>query len=187
MELSGEKIELVKKMKLLGVVITEDLKWHENTAHITTKAYSRLWMLRRLKSMGASREVLIDVYNKQIRSILEFAAVVWNAGLKKEDITKIERVQKSAFAIILGAQYQSYEEACITLNMKHLSQRRKILSLKFAKKAAKHPIHSKWFIKNQEENYTRLKKSTYKPVCGRTERFLNSPIPYYTKLLNETT
>ena len=187
MELSGEKIELVKKMKLLGVVITEDLKWHENTAHITTKAYRRLWMLRRLKSMGASREVLIDVYNKQIRSILEFAAVVWHAGLKKEDVTKIERVQKSAFAIILGAQYQSYEEACITLNMKHLSERRKILSLKFAKKAAKHPIHSKWFIKNQEENYTRLKKPTYKPVCGRTERFLNSPIPYFTKLLNETT
>ena len=117
-------------------------------------------MLRRLKSMGASREVLIDVYNKQIRSILEFAAVVWNAGLKKEDITKIERVQKSAFAIILGAQYQSYEEACITLNMKHLSERRKILSLKFAKKATKHSIHRKWFVKNPEEKYTRLQKPT---------------------------
>ena len=53
--------------------------------------------------MGASRETLLDVYNKQIRSILEYAAVVWNAGLKKENITKIERVQKSAFAIILGS------------------------------------------------------------------------------------
>ena len=103
--------------------------------------------IRRLKSIGASREVLIDVYNKQIRCILEFAAVVWNAGLKKEDIAKIERVQKSVFPIILGTQYNSYEEACRALNMKHLSERRKILSLKFAKKAAKHPIHSKWFIK----------------------------------------
>ena len=174
-------------MKLLGVIITEDLKWHQNTDHITTKAYSRLWTLRRLKSMGASREVLVDVYNKQIRSPLEFAAVVWNAGLKKDDITKIERVQKSAFAIILGAQYNSYDEACRALNMKHLSERRKILSLKFAKKASKHPIHSKWFVKNPEETYTRLKKPTYKPVCGRTDRFLNSPIPYFTNLLNETT
>ena len=64
------------QMKLLGVVITEDLKWHENTAQITTKAYSRLWILRRLTSMGASREVLIDVYNNQICSILEFANIV---------------------------------------------------------------------------------------------------------------
>ena len=76
--------------------------------------------IRRLKSIGASREVLIDVYNKQIRSTLEFAAVVWNAGLKKDDITKIERVQKRAFAIVLGAQYNSYDEACRALNMKHL-------------------------------------------------------------------
>ena len=78
MELRGVKIEVVKHMKLLVVVITDDLKWH-----ITKKAYSRLWILRRLKSMGESVSILLDVYNKQIRSILQYAAVVWNAGLKK--------------------------------------------------------------------------------------------------------
>ena len=60
MELSGVKIEVVQQMKLLGVVITEYLKWHENTSLITMKAYSRLWMLQRLKSMGASRETLLE-------------------------------------------------------------------------------------------------------------------------------
>ena len=70
--------------------------------------------------------------------------------------------------------------------MKNLAERRKTLSLKFARKATKHPIHSKWFVENPEENYKRLKKPTYKPVCGRTERFLNSPIPYFTNLLNES-
>ena len=38
--------------------------------------------------------------------------------------------------------------------MKHLSERRKILSLKFAKKAAKHPIYSKWFIKKTKKKIT---------------------------------
>ena len=184
MELSGVKIEVVKQMKLLGVAITDDLKWHENTSHITKKAYSRLWILRRLKSMGASVSILLDVYNKQIRSILEYAAVVWNAGLKKEDVSKIERVQKSAFAIILGSNYNCYEEACNTLSMHYLTERRKTLSLKFARKASNHPIHNKWFVRNPEDHYTRLKKPTFKPVCGRTERFLNSPIPYFTNLLN---
>ena len=136
--------------------------------------------------MGASRQTLVDVFLKQVRSVLEYASVVWNAGLTKEDVMKIERVQKSACSIILGAHYNSYEEALRILQLKPLSERRGILAKKFARKASKHPIHSSLFIKNPEEQYTRLSKPTYKSVCGRTARFLNSAIPYLTNLLNET-
>ena len=185
LSIDGVRIEVVKEMKLLGIIISDDLKWHSNTAHITKKAYSRLWVLRRLKKMGASRQTLVDVFLKQVRSVLEYAAVVWDAGLTKDDIMKIERVQKSACSIILGANYNSYEEALNTLQLKPLSERRRILAKKFAVKSSKHPIHSNWFIKNPEEQYTRLRKPTYKPVCGRTGRFLKSAIPYLTSLLNE--
>ena len=132
--LEGKKLEVVEQMKLLGVIITSDLKWHENTKHITKKAFSRLWLLRRLKTMGASTATLLDVYCKQVRSVLEFAAVVWNSGLTLENTTQIERAQKSAFAIILGAEYKSYNEACTKLKMETLDLRRKKLSLNFAKK-----------------------------------------------------
>ena len=186
MKIEGIRIEVVNQMKLLSVIITDDLKWHANTANITKKAFGRLWILRRLKNMGASSATLIDIYYKQVRSVLEYASVVWNAGLKLDDIQKIGRVQKSACTIILGASYHSYEEACQILNFKQLSERRKELALKFATKASKHPIHSKWFIPNPTEQYTRLQKPTFKPVCGRTERFLHSAIPYLTSLLNET-
>ena len=135
--------------------------------------------------MGASRQTLVDVFLKQARSVLEYAAVVWDAGLTKDDIMKIERVQESACSIILGANYNSYEEAFITLQLKPLAETRRILAKKFAIKASKHPIHSNWFLKNPEEQYTRLRKPTYKPVCGRTDRFLKSAIPYLTSLLNE--
>ena len=56
------KLELVEQFKLLGVVITSDLKWDENTDYITKKAFSRLWLLRRLKKLGASRKALLDIY-----------------------------------------------------------------------------------------------------------------------------
>ena len=135
--------------------------------------------------MGASKSTLLDVYNKQIRSVVEYAAVVWNAGLTIDNINQIERVQKSVFCVILGNKYTTYEEACSHLNMKTLAERRKELSLKFAKKASVHPIHQTWFVQNQEST-TRLKKPTFKPVCGRTERFLKSAIPYLTNLLNES-
>ena len=146
MNIDGVLLEVVKEMKLLGAIITSDLKWHRNTENITKKAYQRLWILKRLKQMGASTESMIDVYAKHIRSVLEFAAVVWNSSLTQENIMTIERVQKSAFAVIIGSRYQSYEEEYVTLNMETLSKRRKKLSLKFATKSFEHEIHSKWFV-----------------------------------------
>ena len=54
LNISEDLPEVCEEMKLLGVKITDDLKWNSNTQYITTKAYSRLWMLRRLKNLGAN-------------------------------------------------------------------------------------------------------------------------------------
>ena len=171
-------------MKLLGVIVTSDLKWHKNTKHIVNKAFGKLWMLRRLKTMGASRKTLIDVYSKHVRSVVEFAAVVWTSGLTKDEITQIERVQKCAFAIVLCQDYLSYNNACETLDMDTLSKRREVLSYHFAEKASKHPEHSQWFVQNVANTNTRSKKPPYMPAQGRTQQFAKSTIPYLTKLLN---
>ena len=42
-------LQVVEKAKLLGVVITNDLKWQENTREICRKAYKRMWALRRMR------------------------------------------------------------------------------------------------------------------------------------------
>ena len=186
LKVSQTELEVVEEMKLLGVVITSNLSWNANTKQIVSKAAGRLWLLRRLKNLGASHEQLLDVYNKQIRSILEFAAVVWHAGLTKENENKIERVQKSAFAIVLAKNYHTYEEACTTLGMTSLKTRRIQLCKSFAVKSAKHPIHQHWFVKNTAKQInTRKDKPVYKTVNVRTERFLKSAIPYLTNLLNQ--
>ena len=59
-------IELVKEMKLLGAIITSDMKWNTSTKCITKKAYSRLWTFRRLKNIGANamrKKYLMDIAN----------------------------------------------------------------------------------------------------------------------------
>ena len=71
-------IKVVEQFKLLGVQITSDLRWNANTKYITTKAYQKLWMLRRLKANGASKSGLRDIYFMHVRSVLEFGAVVWH-------------------------------------------------------------------------------------------------------------
>lgn len=184
-QLEGCQLEVVEQMKLLGVIVTSDLKWHENTKHITKKAYGRLWIIKRLKMMGASTQTLLDVYCHQVRSVLEFSAVVWTSGLTQENSTQIERVQKSAFAVILGAKYCSYQEACARLSMETLHKRRKKLSETFAKNAAKHPIHKSWFKENTTTRNTRSVKEPFKPAQARTRRFLKSAIPYLTEMLNQ--
>ena len=67
---------------------------------------------------------MIDVYKRQVRSVLEFAAVVWTAGLTEYNKKQIERVQKVAFAIMLGNNYISYENTLNTLKMETLDKRR---------------------------------------------------------------
>ena len=187
LQIDQVKLEVVEQFKLLGVVITSDLKWDENTDYITKKAFSRLWLLRRLKKLGASRKALLDIYMKNVRSVLEFSAVVWNSSLTLKNIAQIERVQKAVFAIILDKKYKSYFEACSELKMATLCQRRQQLSKQFAVKASKHPLHKEWFVPNNTSTVTRQAKTNFKCPQARTERFLNSAIPYLTSILNEQT
>ena len=91
------RLEVVEKFKLLGVKIQSDLKWNDNTDYICQKGYARLWMLRRLKGLGATELELLDVYEKQVRSVLELAVPVWQPALTQGQSKQIERVQRSAF------------------------------------------------------------------------------------------
>ena len=71
-----EPIETVDSLKLLGVIITSDLRLNDNTEYITKRGYNKLWMLRRLQTSGANQQELVDIYCKHIRNMFEYAAVV---------------------------------------------------------------------------------------------------------------
>ena len=175
----------MEEMKLLGLIISNDLSWKANTENMVGKAYKRMWMLSRLKSRGANMDDLIDVYLKQVRSVLEFGVPVWTSNLTKAEVHDIERVQKSFLHVLLGDDYSTYEEALEVSNLDSLECRREKLCLNFAQKAVKHPTHSKWFIPESKPG-TRSVKTEYMKPLGRLKRFKKSPIPYLTSLLNES-
>ena len=104
-KLDSHQLEVVEEIKLLGVSLRSDLKWNSNTQMIVKKANKRLWIVRRLKKMGASDQDLVDMYIKQIRSILELAVPAWQGALTVDDKIEIERVQKSVAHIIIGERY----------------------------------------------------------------------------------
>jgi hypothetical protein len=182
--MDGNEIEVVEETRLLGVVVRSDLTWSSNTDDVVKRANNKLWCLRRLKNLGVETSDLLDVYTKQVRSILEYAAPVWHSSISGEDRLKIERVQKSALHIILGESYQSYRSALKFCKLETLFERRRKLTYRFAKKSEKSPKFSQWFKPNTKVTVTRQEQPKYCPVFSRTSRFERSPVSYFTSLLN---
>ena len=182
-QLGNEELQVVEEMKLLGICVTTDLKWHTNTLNMIKKANYKLWVLRRLRKLGAEQNDLLDVYCKLIRCHLEFAAPVWQGAITQTERDDIERVQRCALRIILGNEYVSYEHALSILGLEDLERRRVRLCLNFALKAAKHEKHQHWFQKKFKTVNTRSKFKFCK-IYARHARFERSPICYLTQLLN---
>ena len=149
------------------------------------KANKRLWIVRRLKNLGAQQEDLLDVYTKQVRSVLELAVPAWHGTITLAEQQDIERIQKCVAHIILGDEYVSYKQALLTLNLESLQSRRGKLCLKFAKKAEKHEKFKNWFKVSDPKPNTRQQTCKYQEVNAKHTRFEKSPLSLLTRILNE--
>ena len=112
------------------------------------------------------------------------ACPVWNGALTQIEALSLERVQKTALAIIRGVNHTSYEDALGYFNMSSLKKRRETFCLKFAIKAYKNPKLSNWFPTNHNNIITRRQKRALVQIRTRTSRFGKSPLPYLNELLN---
>ena len=184
LELGNDQLELVEELRVLGIIFRSDLKWTSNTENIIKRASNKLWTLRRLKGLGAQSQDLVDIYIKQCRSILEFAVPAWQGAITVAERLDIERVQKGALHIILGDQYENYQNALHITNLEDLESRRNKLCFKFAQKAEKDDKHKKWF-KPKSKNPTRQFNDKYWKPIAKTGRLKKSPICHLTNILNE--
>ena len=182
-----ENLKVTHETKLLGVMVTDDLKWYSNTKYICGKAYKKMWALRRMKILDIEPYVILDVYIKEIRSVLELAVPAWHSGLTIKQSADIERVQKVAVKIILsdtktGMCDYSYNMSLVILNLEPLEVRRENLCRTFAKRTLK-SRHAHMFSANSNPYATRKKPEFTVPNCN-TKRFYNSPLNYLSRLLN---
>ena len=179
---NNEPLEVVYSTKLLGVICSSNAKWEENTTYITKRATKKLWMLQRLKWIGADQEILLETYKLHVRTILEECVPLWHSSLTIKDSNRLEKVQKMAFSIILN-NYNSYTKSLNILKEETLKSRRKILCLKFAKNCVKNPKHSNMFP--QSSGPQTRNKNTFQEYKYRTDRFFKSALPYLIRLLNQ--
>ena len=135
--LKNKRIEIVDQAKLLGLILTSDLKWEENTSYLVKDANKRMIMLRAASKFTSDKYVLKQIYFSRIRCKLEQSAAVWNSSLTLKNSNDLERVQKAAVRIINGRPYESYSETLKDLGIMRLSERRENICLKFAKNSMK--------------------------------------------------
>ena len=61
-KLKGESLEIVDEVKLLGVVINNDLKWDKNTSFLVKKANKKMRMLHIASKFTRNRDHLMQIY-----------------------------------------------------------------------------------------------------------------------------
>ena len=157
----GKIIEYVDKAKLLGVVINSKMNTWDNTENIEKKAYKRMWILKRLASLGCSKEDLTMTYIRQIRSVCEFAAPYWGPMMTKDESRRLERIQHTALHIILEESYVKYESALLSASLDRLDTRREMLITRFALQTVKNPKFQNWFEKTVSPKRHRDANSQY--------------------------
>ena len=92
----GQEVDGVSEAKLLGVVLSDDLKWNRHIDYICKKAVKRLYGLRLLKRNALPSHILISTYCTHIRPIVEYACQVWHYGLPHYLSDQVEKIQKRA-------------------------------------------------------------------------------------------
>ena len=83
---NNEELDVVYNTQLLGVYFESNCRWDLNTKYLVQKSNPKIWFLRRLKTLGASKSTLLEIYKLFVRQALEVAVPVWNSSLTKANV-----------------------------------------------------------------------------------------------------
>ena len=184
MKLDHSFLEVKSKVRILGVILTSDLRWNSNTEFMCKKAFKNIWLLRRMKALKMDPFTILDYYFKEIRIHLELAVPVWHSGLTVRLSADIERVQRVALSIVLGETEFDYSRSCALLGLKPLYIRRQELCERFSRKTASPQCRHNDLFQIQTSGYD-TRSNAYREHFCHTTRFYNSALPFLTRTLNQ--
>lgn len=91
-----QPVERVECFKYLGVHITNDLTWTNNTHNIIKKSRQRLYFLRLLKKFKVSTPILKAFYSSAVESILTGSIITWYGNATVREQKELQRIVRSA-------------------------------------------------------------------------------------------
>ena len=120
-------------VKLVGVTITQDLKWNTHVENIVQKAVKRIYLLKQVKRADLDPKSLIMFYCCCITSVLEYACHAFHTSSPQYLSDDIEHIQEKASRII-------YQDLSYT-DLETLYERRTMLCEKLFSNIVSNPHH----------------------------------------------
>ena len=99
--MNQQPIAEVNSHKHLGITLNGECSWHEHLSELKSKAWQRINIMRKLKFI-LDRQSLQAIYVSFIRSLSEYADVVWD-NCSQHEANEFEKIQKEAARIVTVA------------------------------------------------------------------------------------
>lgn len=173
--------------KYLGVTITNDLGWHTHVEEVCSKAYKKLFYLRK-KLQHTPKDVKLLAYKTFVRPILEYASSVWSPH-QQTLRDKLEKIQRLAVRFICSRyrRTESVPNLIKSCNLEPLQIRREKQRLKLLFQIIKDQININKgvYIQPAPKRGARLNHSNpIRPFWARLDGFKHSFFPYSIEMWN---
>jgi len=117
-----KSLRLQVPKRIMGIVITSDLKFSEQCSQAYSKASRVLGMIKRT-IVYKSADTLVRLYKSLVRPHLEYCTAAWSPHYLK-DRKLLEKIQRRFTRMVPGLQELPYESRLISLKLCTLDHRR---------------------------------------------------------------
>ena len=128
----------VKCFKVLGINISDDLRWDAHIHALCAKTATRLYFLKILKCSGLAVEDFLCFYKCVICAVVKYSCIVWHHSVTAGQSDWLEALQKWALHIILHPLELPNSSSVTFCDIKNLKSRRHNFQIKFFKQIC-HP------------------------------------------------
>ena len=142
-------------------------------------------LVKRMVNNEFDTKFMINFFNKEIRSILEYGAIIFHHSLTQSLSDQIENVQRHFLRMLsrhIGHKF-SYSEAKIYFVVEPLILRRETLCECFIKKTLKNNVHSEMFQRRKPGKVLPGQRR-FQEFQSHKQRHFNSPLVALTRLAN---
>ena len=101
--IKGVKIKKVDKVRFLGVIIDDKLKWDAHISHLETTLLSSITMIKRIRKF-IPRRFYSQLYYSLFQSYLVFGISAW-CGACSSKLVKVFALQKRCIRLLFGINF----------------------------------------------------------------------------------
>ena len=153
--IGGKNLRRVSKTKSLGILIHENLNWHDQIDKISKKASKGIGILRRAKKY-ISQQSLLTIHQSLVQPYFDYCSLVWG-DCNQTCKDKLQKLHNRAARVITGDTYDvRSRKILLKLRWETLEKRSEEQMIDMVNKALNHmcplAITSMFHIANNE-NY----------------------------------